>query len=689
MNRITAILLAMVALLVHVLVIHRDLDGAFAYAYESAHVAFRLGIHWVENGSVSWSVDPATGQAEGGLWSYPSPLLVWLAGLFEALSLNVDRAAQVVGILCVLTTVFLTTRFDTDRIAGVIPALLLVSSGATAAAGASGTEWPIAMFAFAVSFVALEHGRTRFASLGLVLLVLSRPEGLIIAVVLCAQTLLRIYGPRSVIRVRSREPRMIAFVLPALAVLVAQWAGSSMLSDTVKIFRPTSADNAVHGLHQLRDFFVGTITPILLAFPLYCTLRGNLTGVGRRALFATVAWCAAAVGYGGGPAAFDIAFAPVLPIMFIAIQQGMARVLDTYLKSMERLVWISLSIAIFGSLLGSRFPGNLGQIELRGFQERLLTAKASVPLGRSTLVGRTSLFSEIQLTNNLRRVGSFLQTRLPETATVMTPWPGVLGAMMDGRIVDAFGRTTVLPGMERQQWSPEPGRFDAQAALAIEPDYIVPAIGSLGAFLSGELDDFLPDSLFALDPNDGETLRAQAREMLAHYEIVVTTGGAIRSAGVMKPLLLLRRRGLESPVSLTATRTASIVRIVAGFSALNKGTQSDETRSSRGSLPQVFDVEVVAIYADGARIVLDPNGRPMDGRQALGSERDPTQLRTLVGIVIDPLWTTQVTVAEVATGALDREGSQPVRIEARLLHHRFDRADERANATLPAAVDLK
>ncbi|MEL6716255.1 MAG: hypothetical protein AAFP86_20915, partial [Planctomycetota bacterium] len=389
--------------------------------------------------------------------SYPSPALVWLATLLELLRTNVDRAAQLVGVLCALATVFLSTRFDTDRIAGVIPALLLVSSGAVAAAGASGTEWPIAMFALAASFVALEHGRGRVAAVALALLVTSRPEGIFAAAALFVLAVMRrLRGPAAL--ERGPAPSPLVFV-PAVAALGAAHAlGASLLGDARAVLELKPAAVS-HGAAQGVDFLIETVTPALLVFPIVAFLRRGLSAVGARALVVTIVWVAAVIAGGGGPYAFHLAFAPALPIAFIAIQQGMARALDTYRRSMERLVWVSVSIALFGSLLASRFPGDLGRFPFEKRQERLYAAHAAAPIGRAPLLGRAGLHSEIRLVERLRRVGSFLGSRLPEEATVLSPWPGILQWRMRARVIDAFGR--IAPdGTPARRWSPEPGPID-------------------------------------------------------------------------------------------------------------------------------------------------------------------------------------------------------------------------------------
>ncbi|MEM1449330.1 MAG: hypothetical protein AAGI22_09455 [Planctomycetota bacterium] len=672
MNRITALLLAMAALLVHVLVVHRSAAGGFAPPFESAHAALHLGRVLAREGVLAWSVDPASGAVAGGLWSYPSPLLVGVAAAAERVYVWSTFAAQLVGIACVLLTVFLSTRFDTDRIAGVVPALLLVSSGAVAVAGASGTEWPIAMFLLATAFVALEHGRSRFAALALALLVVARPEGIVAAAVLAIQTALR---RRSARGASSSVPGLVVFA-PALATLaLAHGLGASLVEDLSRILQPDGAA-ARHGLAQLRDFAVTTVSPFLLVFPLIAIAIGELTPVGRRALVLAAACWTSSVLAGGGPAAFDLAFTMALPIVFIAIQQGIARALDTYRASMERLSWLAIGVAILGSLLASRFPGDLGRFGLREVQERARTAAATQPPGHGPILGRSAHFAEIQLTSGLRRVGAFLRDRLPPEATVLSAWPGALGYLANVRVVDMFGRATRLPGVERASWSPDPGRLDLLAALATEPDYIVPTMGGVASLVRGDLVLGLPEALFAFDPDDGPELRAEVAARLARYEIVVTTGRRPSAQIETGPLLLLRRRGLADPPQLRFRRTKE------GLVDLSIGFGTAEGAAPRANLPQVYDAVVVAVRADGSRLVLDPAGGTR------GRERPGMATRTIVGAVIDPRWPRAVSLARIPREVIE-EGSGIVRLEARLLHHRLTPDDPTSNAADPLTYPLR
>lgn len=352
----------------------------------------------------------------------------------------------------------------------------------------------------------------------------------------------------------------------------------------------------------------------------------------------------------------------------------MARALDTYRRSMERLVWASLAVTLIPGVASSRFPGDLGLLRVGRVQERVYRANASVPPGRSPLLGRAALYSEVRLTRGLREIGALLGRRLTPETTVLSPWPGVLQWEMDARVVDVFGRTAPLVddgGVRR--WSPEPGGVDVLAALATEPDYILPAPGALQDHASGEPIEVLPGPVLDLAEADAVE-RDLVRAALARYELLVTPG---RGPGVVdgEPAVLLARRSGTGPeLEVRTIRGPAEVRFDVLF--------ADHPR--RGSSPQQYvDAALVAVLEDGSRVPIGPRGEPL----LAGEGRDA--LLAVAGALVDPRWETPVTIARFDPArAEERLGQGLVRVELRLLHHRVDPADLRADAAAPVSVQL-
>jgi len=670
MNRITALLFAFAALLTHVLVVHRDLGGTFGAPYESAHVAFRLARNLVTEGSVHWWRDPATAETVGGLWSYPSPLLVLISSVFERLYLPVTRGVQVTGIVSVLATVWLCTRFDLTRILSVVSAVLLVSCGAVAAAGGSGTEWPIVMALGTTAFVAIEKNRPFAAALSLALLTISSAASVVLVAILFAQSMLRdeLFGSPS-------RARRVLFFLPAVASLaLAESAGASLLQEVGRTFT-WAPDDAARGAKQLRDFLVSTVSPVLLIYPLVALFRSELAPVGRRALFIAVAWCVVTVLGGGGPLTFDLGFVPALPFAFIAIQEGLRMALDTYRPALERLAWVSILTTSVGSLAVNRFPGVSPNAGEQPVVARLLAPSAERWPEPDRTLGRASLYSEVRDTNKLRRIGGFLRDRLPADATLLTPWPGAIGYLASFRVMDLLGRTDALPGHPPASWSPSPPRAHLEAALSEEPEYILPWLNGLDLVVDGDVSSYLPEYILRLDPEDSPAHREGLMGLMSSYEPVVTVGRRNTSATPIDPLLLLRRVGTFTPPEIRHRKRRGTLEFIAGFAPAGP-------EHPVADLPQVFDTIITAVRADGSRVVLDPVGLE---RTAQGSDEP---MRTTKGLVIDPRWPDAVSLLRIPLQAL---GAEPEieRMEVRLVHHGLPTDSGISDAAAPYVFEVR
>lgn len=575
MNRVTAVLLAAGALLVHMLALYRDASGAFGVPYESAYAAFRLGRNLAHEGVLAW--DTLTG--DGGLASYPSPLWVASAWLAERLWWwSVTQFAQLIGILSTLGTVAISTRFDTDRIAGIVPALLLVSCGALAIAGPSGTEWSLVTLLFVTAFVAQEHGRRAVLAVSLAALVAARPEGVLMVGALAVQCL------------TARRPRLLSSYVPAALTLpLLALAGAGYGHQLREMLTPDSA-RVMLGLGSLWDFVRTTVSPFLIVFPLIALAVGELSAVGRRAAALSLAWTTIIVMEGGGPWALQLAFVPALPLVFIAVEQGIASALDTYKPAMERLAWLAIGVAMAGSLLASRFPGDLGPIRLMALYERWLTPAARPPQGHPPVIARASLHQEIILTREARRIGRFARENLSPETTLLTPWPGAIGYISRIRVLDLLGRTTALPGAPLAPWWPTWRTADLVAALSLEPDYILPSLSPHG--LGGGAPTVVAREFISpADLADPEFERA-VRGMLAHYELVACP--AREDPNDRRPIYFMRRVDSAAwpVVKLTRSGAALVVEVV----------------PQTVGPPLLVHLEVLVACLDGRRVWMAPSG---------------------------------------------------------------------------------
>jgi hypothetical protein len=536
MNRTIALLLASAVLLAHMLAIHKDAADALAPPYEVAHVAFREASNLAQHGVPSW--DPTA----GGPSTYPSLLWVALAAIPEKLEVDTGAWMQSLSALCALLTVWVLALFSPVRLAGVIAPLLFVASGAIASAAGSGTEMTLAALLVSAAFLGYERGRPRAFALLASLACLARPEVAALWSALFAIDLAR-RARRSLPEHMRGMPK--AFWWPAgtvLAVAVLRVvSGGGFLSPWGRALVDPSTWRPLAALQSLRDFFISSGPGLLAVFPLWYLARGALTGVGRRALALTVAWCALSTlgGAGPQPLPFSQFMVPILALLLVALQEAMTVALDSKRPGLPQLTWALFLIGLVVSALASKFPGDLGPLPLGKWQIEWMQASAPRRLGQTHQLGRDGTQDEIQRTSRLRGVSTFLRDEIDPQLRVLTPWPGAIGYLSGLRVLDALGRATPeAPGRRTRAWG-DFGRSDLVAALEQEPDYIVPTLARTPSAPSLEA---LADEWSAeldLEPND-PARGARALELLAGYEIITVPS----ASGPSDSYCLMRNRRL-------------------------------------------------------------------------------------------------------------------------------------------------
>ena len=593
MNRTTAIFLALGILLAHALSIHRDYQWHFAEPFDQTHLAFALGENMAEEGELRLN----SHADSPGLQAYPSPLWVGLAWLAHEVGLPVTRFAQAIGLLAALLLISLSTRIAYDRVAGVIPPLLLVLSGTMACGAACGSEH-VAVACFAVmAFIAFEKENPRWFALSLALLAATRAESLFLLV------LWGVFWVVDRLKGRKKRPHPAWVFLPAALV----WGAFAIYvppQETTGLYLGVlqtgwQAPFVEQGLWHLRDFAIVAISPVLLPIGALFLLAGRLSGAGIRALLLSCAWTAWVVWVGGDSLPFGLAYLPVMPLMCLVIQETIVAALDTYRPSMEAASWVLLFLTAFSAATASKFPGDVGPLSLQRPHSRWLSAKATPAMGHDTILGRTQLHSEIHNSSYLMLVAQFLSQHVEHDQRVLSPWTGYLAARTNLQVDDWFGRLRSQPGQPKRlvHGAVLDSRLDA--ALERKPDLVLPGL-AFGVSMdeSTMLWGMGPRLLSMAPKSDG--VRANVRRILGeHYDL---RSLPIWHPGVTfaQPYFVYCRKGTVHRPELTWTQTDSALQL-----EVAPAPGAPQARP----LPQMVDAVLTAEDAMGTRYTIEPNGR--------------------------------------------------------------------------------
>ena len=546
MNRSIALFVALVTLLAHTLAIHNDGMGSFAVPYDQTYVCLRLARNLVFENQLSWN--PGGSAFE----SYPSAVWIGICAVGERIApflhMSMNMFVQTIGIVCSLVVLVLSAQFRANRIASLIAPLFLATSGCLAAAAANGLETTLFALTALLSFLALERGRTWTFALALAACCMTRPEGAIFGL---AMLVLRLAGkPNDDEGLRPRVP-FAAFLVPALVVLgscAVRWRTTNfVLPPGVAVFTHPYPDQWREGVLYVRDFFLSSVSPLLLAFPAWYLLRGMLSRTGTHAIFVALVWTTAVVSQGRATLPFGEAMVPALAFLFIGAQEGMIVALDSNSAWKRQFAVVAFVVCVAGSMLASKAPGDLGPIPFGKAHERWMQPSGSPRFGYTEPLGRLGLQEEIAQTIRLRRVGLFLRDQIETGASVLSPWPGSIGYLSRQQVYDVLGRTDPLQPLDAPRSWARRERADMAQVLAQDVDYVVPFCEEArGPMSKSELARLWMEGL---DLHWKDASRVAAIESaLAHFELITVPVSEFVAHGQPRepePFYLLRARRLE------------------------------------------------------------------------------------------------------------------------------------------------
>jgi len=467
MNRSVALFVALALLIAHALAIHTTPTGDLAPPFDTAFAAFRVGRTLAHEGQFAW------GPVAGGLDSYPSFLWVLFCSLIERSFLSINQWAQIAGVGCALTTVFIASRFHSDRVASLITPFLLATSGSFAAAALSGTETALLTLLITGCFVSYERGWSRCFGVLLALAGLTRPEAWLLAPLFCILRFMPGLSGKD-----EKPPHLSSYLYPLTAFLALGFLRRHLDGE---FFSPFAAHLIKEGLPSLidlragiKDFLVSSVSLGLLIYTLWYLLRGRLSSSGRRALTLGSCWVLFSTATQAPTLPFNAALVPALPILLLAVQEGMINALNSNRAWVRQLAWSSFLIAGLFTVLVSKAPANYGKIALSKVQYSYLEPTQSTPLEMHGWLGRPGLEEEITKTQFLRATGLFIRDNFDPSVSVLSPWPGSIGYLTRMDVRDLFGRATSLPAGEGLRHWGQPERTNLLEALEESNDYVIP-----------------------------------------------------------------------------------------------------------------------------------------------------------------------------------------------------------------------
>jgi len=585
MNRTTALFLALALLLAHALAIHHTMEGEFASIYERAHVAFRISRNIVYEGHLAWSRDMQPAE------SYPSPLWIALNCIPLRLYTSPVHFVQGLGLLAALLCIPTVAGFSPRRLAGIIAPLLLVVNGALAASATDGTETTLVALLLTASYLALVRGRALALALCGSLLCMARPEGVLMVALLALFEL-----------VRGRELRR-----PVLLALGAAFATEAALALARNELYGTPLSPGLHDILRydpdqlalgLRYVWSSTLllgSPFLVVVAAVCLVFKHLSPMGSGALILGLAWAAIVTWTGGDERACGAALAPAYPLLFVAAQEAMTRLMDSRVRLWEPTCWLLFVSALGTSAMGSKAPGDIGPFHVgEQLLERAQPDELQA-LAWDRSLGRQGIQEELEATQRLRRISIFLRDRLVPNATILSPWPGAIGYLTRKRVRDMRGRLAPPPDAEQpNSWSGA-RRTDVIKLLQEGHDYIVPGVQVPAR--PPLLRELAQEWMRRYDVHGARPERAQEylSVLVERYELIAVPlpDEETRHASSSMPFYLLRRIDLDLGPSLELELEDDVVRVL---------------MRHRGHR-QLADLELRVTLADGSVSWVRPTGQ--------------------------------------------------------------------------------
>lgn len=288
----------------------------FATLAEDAFISFRYSANLAEGNGLVFNVGERVEGYSNFLW------VVLVAAPHALFNADIVTTARVLGVLCTLGCVVagyaLTRRLTDSAGAGLLAATVIAAASSLAAYGPSGLETPLFALLVLLMLLALQANRPLVAGLLVALATMTRPDGVVVAVVVGVWLLFRAY--------REKAWRAPVWYVAGAVVLAAPWTvwrvvyyGHLMPNAIAAKSGASTSWLIQNGFTYLSGFAIAAqALLVLVPVAVFALLKRRAAGMPALILALAVVYIGFFVATGGDWMPAWRFFAPAMPLLAVA-----------------------------------------------------------------------------------------------------------------------------------------------------------------------------------------------------------------------------------------------------------------------------------------------------------------------------------------------------------------------------------
>lgn len=381
----------------------------FATLAEDAFISFRYSANLAEGNGLVFNAGEKVEGYSNFLW------VVLVAGPHAVFDADIVTTARVLGVLatlaCVVVGYVLTRRITGKAGPGLLAATIIAAASSLAAYGPSGLETPLFALLVLLVLLAVQANRPLVAGLLVALATMTRPDGVVVAVVVGGYLLVR--------AVRERERWTVPWYVLGAAVLAGPWTAwrvsyyGHLTPNAIAAKSGASTGWLLEsGLDYLSGFAVAA-QALLLLVPLavFAMLKRRAAGLPALIVVLAVVYVGFFVATGGDWMPAWRFFAPAMPLLAVGCVSATALAWSVQTRAAPVLAASVAALLLVASVWQPNF-------------------KRTIDVWHDQV-------------NDLSATGDWVRETLPEGTTIATFANGALSyrAGTDFTVVDLLGLT--------------------------------------------------------------------------------------------------------------------------------------------------------------------------------------------------------------------------------------------------------